>query len=290
MNKLILAFAVFFGFSFLADAQSVVPPLNSSWQKIRVANRVPVPLPAVQESDVMYSKRVWRYINLRERTNAPLYYPLESTRGRRSLFTVLTDAIRTPRSTTSFGTNTLRVFNDEEFTQPFADVVAFDTSSTMRHLIQVASASGSGADFDTVWVNPVHISAVKVVEDWFFDKKRSQMDSRILALGLVIDERDLHPENKIKYTSKTELTIFWVYYPEARHWLCNQEIYNEKNDAGRVSFDDFFLKRKFSSYIYKVENVYNRQISEYTNGLDALLESEKIKLEIFQYEHDLWEF
>lgn len=289
MNKLILVFAIFFGWLSCVNSQSVVSPVNSSWQKIRVSNRVPIPLPSVQESDVMYSKRVWRYINLRERANAPLYFPLEPTRGRRSLFNVLTDAIRTPRATTPFGTNTLRVFNDEEFIQPFADVAQFDTSSTMRHFIAVTAADGS-KEFDTVKIQPRHICAVKVVEDWFFDKKRSQMDCRILAIGLVIDERELHAENKIRLQSKTDLTIFWVYYPEARHWLCNQEIYNERNDAGRISYDDFFLKRKFASYIYKVENVYDRQISQYTNGLDALLESEKIKQEIFQYEHDLWEY
>jgi len=114
------------------------------------------------------------------------------------------------------------------------------------------------------------------------------MDCRILAMGLVIDERDIHPSKK--NLPKTELTIFWVYYPESRYWLCNQEIYNDQNDAGRISFDDFFLKRRFSSYIYKVENVHDRLIAEYTNGIDALLESEKIKQEIFQYEHDLWEY
>ncbi|MDD2963399.1 MAG: gliding motility protein GldN [Bacteroidales bacterium] len=289
MNRVILVVFLLIGLAFKSGhSQSVATPLNNAWQKIRVSNRVPIPLPAVQESDVMFTKRVWRYINLKEKTNAPLYFPIEPTRGRRSLFNVLVDAIHTPRSTTPFGTNTLRVFVDEEFVQPYTDVTSFDTSSMMRHLVPTTSASTGQTVFDTVYVKSFHISGVKVVEDWFFDKKRSQMDFRILALGLEIDERDLHPSKRTN--PKTPLTIFWVYYPEARHWLCNQEIFNPKNDAGRISFDDYFLKRRFSSYIYKVENVHDRLISQYTNGLDALLESEKIKQEIFQFEHDLWEY
>lgn len=268
-----------------ASGQSTATPLNNAWQKIRVTNRVPIPLPAVQESDVMFTKRVWRHINLKEKTNYPLYFPIQPTRGRRSLFTVLTDAIRTPRSTTPYGTNTLRVFADEEFTQPYVDAAAFDTSAYMRYVITTYDSITQNNNTDTIPVTNFHISGVRVVEDWFFDKKRSQMDFRILALGLVVNEKDI---DRSKPSQNAE--IFWVYYPEARNWLCNQEVFNPKNDAGRISFDDFFLKRRFASYIYKVENVHNRLIANYTNGLDALLESEKIKQEIFQFEHDLWEY
>jgi gliding motility associated protien GldN len=83
---------------------------------------------------------------------------------------------------------------------------------------------------------------------------------------------------------------FWIYYPEARFWLVNNEAYNPKNDAEWRTYDDIFTKRKFASYIYKEENVYDRMISDYASGLDALLESERIKSEILQFEQDLWEY
>jgi hypothetical protein len=36
--------------------------------------------------------------------------------------------------------------------------------------------------------------------------------------------------------------------------------------------------------------VYNRSIESYAKGLDALMESERIKEEIFLTEHDLWHY
>jgi hypothetical protein len=62
------------------------------------------------------------------------------------------------------------------------------------------------------------------------------------------------------------------------------------NDAERRTFDDIFWKRMFSSYIRKETNVYDRSIVEYATGLDALLESDRVKSDIFKYEADLWQY
>jgi hypothetical protein len=48
--------------------------------------------------------------------------------------------------------------------------------------------------------------------------------------------------------------------------------------------------RRFSAHVIKEENVYDREIQQYAQGLDALLESERVKKEIFEYEHDLWNY
>ena len=86
------------------------------------------------------------------------------------------------------------------------------------------------------------------------------------------------------------MPLFWVYYPEARKLLANSEVFNRENDAARLSFDDMFQKRLFGSYIYKESNVYDRRIEDYRTGINALLESEKIKEDISNFEHDMWEF
>jgi gliding motility associated protien GldN len=86
-------------------------------------------------------------------------------------------------------------------------------------------------------------------------------------------------------------TLFWVYFPEAREVLVNAPVFNRMNDAQRVSFDDLFLRRMFNSYIYKESNVYDRQINEYIEyTLDQLLEAERIKNDIRNYELDIWEY
>ena len=67
-------------------------------------------------------------------------------------------------------------------------------------------------------------------------------------------------------------------------------VYNPSNDAERRTLEDIFWKRKFSSYIYKESNVYDRKIDTYKASLDLLLESKRIEHVIFEFEQDLWEY
>jgi gliding motility associated protien GldN len=91
-------------------------------------------------------------------------------------------------------------------------------------------------------------------------------------------------------TSKGPSPLFWIYFPEVRPILAKAEVFNRFNDAERRTYDDIFFKRMFTSYIYKESNVYDRWINEYAKGMDGLLESERIKNDIFVWEHDLWEY
>jgi hypothetical protein len=57
-----------------------------------------------------------------------------------------------------------------------------------------------------------------------------------------------------------------------------------------MNFDNLFLKRRFSSFIYKESNVYDRNLNMYTKSADALYEATKIKEEISKIEHEIWNF
>ncbi|HOI88770.1 MAG TPA: gliding motility protein GldN, partial [Lentimicrobium sp.] len=84
--------------------------------------------------------------------------------------------------------------------------------------------------------------------------------------------------------------LFWIYFPEARPVLAKAEVFNRNNSAARKTYDDIFWKRMFTSYIYKEDNVYDRRISDYATGIDALMEAERVKTDLFMFEHNLWEF
>jgi len=110
------------------------------------------------------------------------------------------------------------------------------------------------------------------------------IEARILGICPVRDSYDERGE------LRGVEPLFWIYFPEARPIFAQAEVFNRNNSAQRLSYDDVFLKRLFASIIYKEDNVYDRQISEYATGLDALLEAEKIKNEMFLWETDLWEY
>jgi gliding motility associated protien GldN len=128
---------------------------------------------------------------------------------------------------------------------------------------------------------------IDIKEDWFFDKQRGIMDSRIIALGISIIPLDASGQND---EAQGCTNWIWIYFPEWRQFFANNEVFNVDNDAERRTYEDVFWKRQFNSQITKESNVYDRKISDYAKGIDALLESERVKNDIFKLEHDWWQF
>ena len=141
--------------------------------------------------------------------------------------------------------------------------------------------------FDTLIVKHFRSTDVKrfrVKEDWFFDKQRSVMEVRIIGICPITEVFDA------KGDFRGFQQLFWIYFPEARPVFARSEVFNRFNGAAKMTYDDFFWKRMFSSYIYKEDNVYDRRIAEYATGIDAMLESERIKQDLFNFEQNLWEY
>ena len=133
-------------------------------------------------------------------------------------------------------------------------------------------------------INSQDIVRYRMKEDWVWDRQRSQRQVRIIGIAPIIEKKD------DEGNSQGLAPLFWLYYPECRYVFANAECYNYENDAQRRTFEEIFQKRYFSSYIVKETNVFDRSIADYAQGLDALLESERIKDELFTIEHDLWHY
>lgn len=265
-------------------AEVLKPPKYSDGIYIREnsPSRRPIPYTSLREADVMWSKRVWRVINLKEKINHPLYYPTTALSDRKSLFDVLKDGAIKSGSITCFS-----VIDDEfkiELTKSEVEgkLISWDSAATTE------DPNNPGTFISAPTKNEVkseNISQYRIKEDWFYDKQRSVLDVRIIGLMVAIPKVSESGEDQ-----GGVLPLFWVYFPEIRPVLATQDVYMRHNDAERRTFDDIFWKRMFSSYITKESNVYDRSISEYTSGFNALFESDRIKDDIFKYEHDLWHF
>ena len=135
--------------------------------------------------------------------------------------------------------------------------------------------------------NPFEFSSVKrlrLKEEWFFDNQRSVMETRIIGVCPVMEMFDEMGEYK------GEKPLVWLYFPELRIPMSITAMFNTKNRAATITYDQLFMKRMFSSYIYKKSNVFDRKIDTYKQDLDLLLESKQIEHEIFEFEQDLWEY
>ncbi len=254
------------------------PPLDGVFIPEHLGMRKPIAYTHVREADVMWSKRVWRMIDLREKINHPLRYPEEKLKDRQSLFHVIAD-----------GLNSGQLHDYDALDDEFAiELTPTLTKAVLEPTKQILKQDLETGEMDTVIVpDPISASAISkffVKEDWFFDKQRSVMDVRIIGIAPMKLKRDENGE------ARGDEILFWVYFPECRPLFATREVFNRGNGVERRTFDDIFAKRLFSSYIFKEENVYDRVINEYAQGLNALLESERIKEQIFETEHDLWHF
>ncbi len=274
----ILIVLIGFGAADMVKAQEVNTEL---YTKDHVPNRKPIPYAHVREADVLWAKKIWRVIDLREKINLPMYYPTTQMDNRYSLIDLLIYGIRY-EGLTAYSPNT----PDEFQTVLTPEQVDFAMGS-VNDTSYVKNAETGELEQKVIGgeIQSTDIKQVMLKEIWFFDRKYSRMDVRIIGL-CPIREYATEDGQGIRKSQ-----TFWIYFPEVRDLFARHEVFNPRNDAQRRTYDDLFIKRYFGSYIYKEANVYNnRRIEDYTAGMEAMMESERIKRSIFEKEHDMWEF
>lgn len=253
-------------------------PLDGYYKKTNILSAKVTPYANLREADVMFAKRVWREIDLRDKMNMAFASP------KARLIDILMDAVMAGELTAYDATNTKEDPNGDEFSnilKPEEAMAKFADSV----LVPIFDNEGNqtGTEVKAGEFNPDSIVKFRIKEDWIFDKQRSIYEPRIIGIA---------PMYRLKAAGLQldEQPAFWIYFPEARQILVTKELVNRKNDATGLSFDDVFMKRIFASYIVKESNDQDLRIKDYAQGIDKLYESERIKKQLMDFEHDLWSY
>ena len=253
-----------------------------------VDNDKPLEYGYVDDRDILFSKMTWEKVVLDERANFPLYYPIDTNNigsDRRSLYDVLMKNIQNGKIK--------NIYDDSYFTtkRTLKDIEsALKMIDTTELGIEQLNA---GEELSAEYINQRDITAADIKEYhikglWYFDKRQAEMKYRLLGIAPVAPD-----VNFIDDFEPDLVPLFWVFFPDAREVLHEAKSFNNENSSMPFSFDHVLNARRFQGYIFREENVQgDRAITEYVsqNALMQLLESERIKDKIRDFELDMWTY
>ncbi|CAM1351985.1 gliding motility protein GldN [Tenacibaculum insulae] len=239
----------------------------------------PLPYGFISDRDVLWSKVVWEYVDLNQKINLPYYYPIDTTNAgltRRSLFDTLLKGIKDGEIK--------EVYSDSYFTRK----IGMDEIKTKT----VKEQDDGYGNVDLYFVQSVDIKGYLIKGLWYFDKRGGELKYRMLALAPM--GPDVQAMGVAEIDDKDSVyELFWVFFPDARNTLHASKVFNPKNTAHPLSYDNLLNARRFTSTIMKEENIYgDRSIKDYVRGnsLFQLLEADRIKENIRDREMDMWNY
>lgn len=263
----------------------------------------------VDENDILWSKVVYEFIDLNEKLNFPLLFPTDEESGtfrigRKSMWVILKEYILTKideyKKTVQDDTwdvemspDNLEIYSDDTFEQ--SKKISVKDINDLISYEQVSRREAAGFVLKYVMSNQVGGYNIKGI--WFFDKKASELKYRLLGIQPVVANTEELKDGVAN--PKLDKPTFWIWYPSIREELNKHLVFNERNNENRITFDALLINRRFNSYIYKYDNMYgDRSIKDYivqrpgesdeSFRIRFILESERIKKEILDFENDMW--
>ncbi len=282
---------------------SVIPPIGIHYNDSAVAHYEPeyvnqdtnltvlegefIPRPYLRKGDEKFRRRVWRMIDLRQKLNKSWTWP-------RNPVTQIFWELGTKGLVRAYNTDSLRsIITPEGIVSKCSETEA----------VPVLNADVDPNNYDPSDPSNFHDSMVpilfkwndlrkfEIMEDWIFDYKHGEMKPVIIAIAPVRDKKMTINGQTITTPEKP----FWLKMDDCRPTLAKSQVFNRYNDAMRLNWDQHINgHRLFDSYIVKTsdhDNAYLHEKREFESDQTALLlESEKIKNDLFIFEHDLWEY
>lgn len=276
-----------FAQSGLLNAQSASDIGEKSMEELVSKGDGPIAYQRVNQNDIIFEKKVWETIPLNEKANLIYYYPTEETLDRKPLFQILKEAIDNNTIEEVYYEDNFRARIDKKALQG-----KFNRKDTTEMGIEYANM---GEKVPPEYIIETALTARDVKEyrimgTYYFDRNQGELKYRLIGIAPVVV--DINTKGK---DFEQTIELFWIFFPspEVRQTLYENYAYNERNSAMRSSFDYLLNARRFSATIYKTDNLYgNAPIEDYVrdNAMQQLLEADRIKETIRNFEDDLWNY
>jgi gliding motility associated protien GldN len=244
--------------------------------------------------DIVWSKIVYRIIDMRDKQNYQLYFPMRPNDQYKSLFRLMLDAIckgvpvykRNPREIVPSFNDSARLGGDD-----LSKAFAYDNNMD-NNLIQIDPVTNQAKVVNDQYFNYVRNQFKFLIQEIvFFDKHATRMYSKVMAIAPLYA---LHPDNtqsqqSIKYFQQSVLC--WFAFDELRPYLAKQYVIPNGNETQRLTYDEYFAQKLYSSYLLGDSNMFNRMLLESEVNPDKIRkEQNRIETDLLNFEEDLWEY
>jgi gliding motility associated protien GldN len=252
------------------SAQTFPTPVNDIVPERTNLDRPALPYQPIREADILWQKRTWRVIDVREKINQPF------ANEARPLISILMEAAEDQK---------IQLYStiDDKFSTPLTETERLSIAGG-QDTVAVYDEDGN-LEYTVVAreLNPADITHYRIQELWYIDKNTSTMKVRIIGLAPIMDEKDEMGNTFL------HRPLFWVWFEGARNILARETAWMAGNSIHSRSWDDVFQARLFDSSIVKEENVSNRRLTDiYPDGRTQLLVGERVNREVMNKESDLW--
>lgn len=252
--------------------------------------------------DVVWSRIVYRVIDMREKQNYRLYFPVRGDHPTyHSLFQVILEAVcndglsayergreLTPkydRMLTAEDLHANTILPKIEDTDPNTYLV--DVDALGQPVINMENYADYSKD----------VLKYIIQELVFFDKHTSRMYTKIIGIApLYVAQPDKASATTAVQSLQFSI-LFWVYFDQLRPYMARNYAIPDGNEVQRLTYDELFTQKLYSTYILGDGNLFTRSLLDYERivgkeKFESYVKKEQARIEneLLNFEMDLWEY
>ena len=247
-------------------------------ERARIKNEESSKAPA----HVVWSREMYRTIDLVKENNAALYYPVQPMGDRMNLFTAIFKLMADGKIIAYnylFGRQ--EVFTDDQIVN-FEDIlkkfrIMYDKQGSGDNVRYIVHDSDIPSD---------EVLEYQIKEGWYFDAATGTYKSQVIAVCPLLVQMDY----SIGRTTRN--AMFWIPYETLRPYLSRIMIMtSDFNNVMTYSIDDFFTKGMYQGDIVKTVNLRDLSLAQQVGSDDPELlrqAQDSIENQLKAFREQLW--
>ena len=223
----------------------------------------------------MWSRSIYRFLDLKKEANAPLYYPVMPENGRKNLFSMIFRLLIEDK---------IDAYEYLDGREIFTDEYKIDFMEFLNRFDVYHELNDNKIIVEDVDIPSNEVQGYFVKEAYYFDPITSDHRVKTVAICPVLLRQGDYDAATIRYP------LFWISYSDIAPYALSMPVMaSSVNNSMTGTVADYFRKRSYDGEIYKAANPRNLAISQYAATPEEVnIEQQKIEAQLRNFEKGLW--